>query len=583
MNNDNNINNEVENDEEDENVLTTSSDETLDDVIAAEKAKNEAAKAEAEKKSKMSKDEKKKEKAEKKANKVKKPRNTKKLKHGTMATVLTCVFLAVLVLVNVVMTMLFNKYPITIDLTKNKIYSVSTKSENYVKKVKVDVKVTIFSTESEFLNFNSSYDKQALEMLKNYCKINSHITYRFVDIDSNPEIVKNYTDSISKYDIVFETNTKVDGKNVQRTRLITPTDMVNFSDEFTTQLTNSGMTVDTLVEQYGGAATIVNYYSSYIDSSNAEQAFTSALMTVTDPNPVYVTVLTGRGELTKLTYFQKLLTANGYNVNTVDITQKDIPSDTSIIVIPAPKTDYLDAEITKISKFLNNNGDLGKQLLYVASVGQGDTPKLDEFLAEYGLKVGKGVICESSASNYYNQQYFTIASDLDKDSFMQDVTTADPKLLIEGSRPISCLFTEKDMVSTAQYVKSTSDAYTADAESGDTLTKGQQCYFAVGSKAKFTGDNNTVYSNVMVLGSNYALEDDFLKYDQYQNREYFMSVLNGITHKTDGITITPKSVNGNVFDITALQKKILKWTFCVGVPGVVLIIGVVIWLRRKNR
>ena len=42
----------------------------------------------------------------------------KKLKHGTMATALTCVFLAVLVLLNVVTTVLFERYPINIDLTR---------------------------------------------------------------------------------------------------------------------------------------------------------------------------------------------------------------------------------------------------------------------------------------------------------------------------------------------------------------------------------------------------------------------------------------------------------------------------------
>ena len=51
--------------------------------------------------------------------------NSKKFKHGAMATAFTCVFIAVVVLVNVVATILFDRFPITIDLTENKIYSVS--------------------------------------------------------------------------------------------------------------------------------------------------------------------------------------------------------------------------------------------------------------------------------------------------------------------------------------------------------------------------------------------------------------------------------------------------------------------------
>ena len=295
--------------------ISVSGADLLKDVVADEKAAKTAPKdTEKDKKDK----DKKKDKKEKKTKDGKKF-NAKKLKHGTMATVFTCVFVALLVLVNVVTTMLFDRYPITIDLTTNKIYSVSNDTEDYVKKVNVDVQVTIFADENTYTNY-SSYNKQAVELLKNYCKLNHHITYRFVDIDSHPEIVKEYTDTISQFDMIFETKTKVDGKEISRTRKLGMLDLLTFTDEFEQKLSQSGYSIDTLAQQAGGDLSFLSYYGSYVESSNAEQAFTSALMTVTDPNPVYVTVLTGRSELTQLTYFQTLLTANGYNVNTVDIT-----------------------------------------------------------------------------------------------------------------------------------------------------------------------------------------------------------------------------------------------------------------------
>lgn len=566
--------------------ISVSGADLLKDVVADEKAAKTAPKdTEKDKKDK----DKKKDKKEKKAKDGKKF-NAKKLKHGTMATVFTCVFVALLVLVNVVTTMLFDRYPITIDLTSNKIYSVSNDTEDYVKKVNVDVQVTIFADENTYTNY-SSYNKQAVELLKNYCKLNHHITYRFVDIDSHPEIVKEYTDTISQFDMIFETKTKVDGKEISRTRKLGMLDLLTFTDEFEEKLSQSGYSIDTLAQQAGGDLSFLSYYGSYVESSNAEQAFTSALMTVTDPNPVYVTILTGRSELTQLTYFQTLLTANGYNVNTVDITSEDIPADTDVVVIPAPKTDYLEEDITKVSDFLNNDGNLGKQLLYIASYGQEDTPNLDEFLSEYGLSVGKGVICESDSGKYYNSPCVTVASTV-SDNFTQDVSTENPAILSALCRPVNTLFDEQDMVSTDAYLKSSDSAYTANVDIsqttgqvniGDALVKGQQNYMAVGSKAKFTDDNKTLYSNVIAVGSEGMLSDTYLQYSQYQNSEYFISVINGLTGKTAGITITPKTITGNVFDITQQQKTVLKWTFCLGVPVVVLIVGIVIWARRKNK
>ena len=566
--------------------ISVSGADLLKDVVADEKAAKTSPKdTEKDKKDK----DKKKDKKDKKAKDGKKF-NAKKLKHGTMATVFTCVFVALLVLVNVVTTMLFDRYPITIDLTTNKIYSVSNDTEDYVKKVNVDVQVTIFADENTYTNY-SSYNKQAVELLKNYCKLNHHITYRFVDIDSHPEIVKEYTDTISQFDMIFETKTKVDGKEISRTRKLGMLDLLTFTDEFEEKLSQSGYSIDTLAQQAGGDLSFLSYYGSYVESSNAEQAFTSALMTVTDPNPVYVTILTGRSELTQLTYFQTLLTANGYNVNTVDITSEDIPADTDVVVIPAPKTDYLAEDITKVSDFLNNDGNLGKQLLYIASYGQEDTPNLDEFLSEYGLSVGKGVICESDSGKYYNSPCVTVASTV-SDNFTQDVSTKNPAILSALCRPVNTLFDEQDMVSTDAYLKSSDSAYTANVEIsqttgqvniGDALVKGQQNYMAVGSKAKFTDDNKTLYSSVIAVGSEGMLSDTYLQYSQYQNSEYFISVINGLTGKTAGITITPKTITGNVFDITQQQKTVLKWTFCLGVPVVVLIVGIVIWARRKNK
>lgn len=565
--------------------ISVSGADLLKDVVADEKVAKTAPKdTEKDKKDKDKKDKK-----EKKAKNGKKF-NAKKLKHGTMATVFTCVFVALLVLVNVVTTMIFDRYPVTIDLTSNKIYSVSNDTEDYVKKVNVDVQVTVFADENTYTNY-SSYNKQAVELLKNYSKLNHHITYRFVDIDSHPEIVKEYTDTISQFDIIFETKTKVDGKEISRTRKLGMLDLLTFTDEFEQKLSQSGYSIDTLAQQAGGDLAFLSYYGSYVESSNAEQAFTSALMTVTDPNPVYVTILTGRSELTQLTYFQTLLTANGYNVNTVDITSEDIPSDTDVVVIPAPKTDYLEEDITKVSDFLNNDGNLGKQLLYIASYGQEDTPNLDEFLSEYGLAIGDGVICESDSGKYYNSPCVTVASDV-SDNFTQDVSTENPAILSALCRPVKTLFDEQDMVSTDAYLKSSDSAYTANVnisqttgqvQIGDALVKGQQNYMAVGSKAKFTDDNKTLYSNVIAVGSEGLLSDTYLQYSQYQNSEYFISVINGLTGKTAGITITPKTITGNVFDITQQQKTALKWTFCLGVPVVVLVVGIVIWVRRKNK
>ena len=511
---------------------------------------------------------------------AKKKTNVKQLKHGMMATVLTLVFVAAVVLVNVIATVIFERYPLTLDLTKEKKYSISEQSEEYVKSIDTDVTVTIFSPEDNFLAL-SDYTRQAVEVLKKFKQYNDRISYRFVDIDASPDIVKDYgSDNVTTYDIMFETNPT---SEVKRTRKVTLVDLLTFNDELLTNLNNYGMSIETLVAQMGGSVRFLQYYGAYVEASRADEAFTSALMAVTDPNPVTAVFTTGRKEADKLSYLQSLLTANGYQVKTVDITKEEIPAETNLVVVPAPTVDYLPEEVKKLSNYLDNDGKMGKQMLYAGSVRQGETPNLDEFLEEWGIKIGTGLVCEQSGDNYYQFPYYTITTDISK-NFTQDLN-ADPVLLNCMSRPVTLLFDERNNNGTEAYVKSTTNAYVADVKTGEQLGKGQQIYTAVASKAVFsseTGDGT--YSNIIVYGAVETLADSYLSFSQFSNREYVLSLINGVTHKTStGVTIEPKVITGNVYDLTDSQKSGLQWTFTLIIPVVVLVIGGVIWLRRKNR
>ena len=552
----------------DENKVSTDNKELLADIVAKEKEKTQ-------------------EKEPKKPKKEKKGKgdsgNVKKFKHGAMATALTIIFFVFLVLVNVVATKLFERYPITIDLTKEKIYSISEDSEEYIKSIDMDVMITVCADEKAFSSL-STYTQQANEVMKTYSKYNDKIKYQYMDINANPDFYKDYTDEVAQYDIIVETNPKGDdGKPIKRTRVIGLIDLVEFNDELTEMFSQYGVSVEEYAKQVGNDLTFISYYGNYIESSSAEQAFTSAIMAVTDPSPVTVTFLEGRNELSEFSYFRTLLNANGYTVKTANITTDDIPEDTNVLVIGAPKVDYLPEELDKVDKFLFNDGKLGRQLIYVADYGQSDTPNIDEFLKEYGLEIGKGVVCETYQSNYYQQNYYTIATEI-SDDFRQDMTNASPELLVLSSRPVNPLYEEDGMIKTFKYVSSSKDAYTMDTLSQETLTKGQQNYVVLASKASFGVDNDdTYYSNILAIGGSSIIADQVLAYNQYQNREYILSVINGLTGKTKGITITPKVISGNIFDINEGQKTKLKWTFIAIIPMIVLVTGLVIWIRRKNK
>ena len=528
---------------------------------------------------------------------VKKKRSAKVIKHTTMATVLTVIFIAVVVLINAVASILFERYPLTIDLTENSMYSISDESIDYIKGIDAEIHITVLCEETEFSSLNE-YTLQAMELLKRYQEYNQNIKVSYTDLLTHPEVTSNYPSvDLHNYDIIFETkNTSSDDESFQRIKVLKITDLASWDSEFISQMSEALLTYYGMsFEQYCdslGAATVMNGYRGYIVGSNAEAAFTSAIMSITDPDPVVVTFLTGHNEVSQLEYFKKMLDANGYQVGEINILTEEIPEDTDLIVIPAPSQDYIDEEIKKISDFLLNGGALEKDALYIASVQQGETPKLDEFLEEYGLKVEPALIMEGDSNRYYDPRLPSYAMpSIVSENYMQDMNTADYLLLMPNARAITLLYDEQSMKVTEAYVQSSDMAYTCGYDSygfdtSDIRERGVQTSVAVGSKAVFgEGDDySTYYSNIMVISSDEFLADSWLQASQFQNSEYIISLLNGMTGKTNtGIVIAPKTIIGNTFDLTGKQASILKWTFQLVIPLIVLIIGFVIYKRRKNK
>ena len=515
-----------------------------------------------------------KEKSEDKIKKQKKQKkNFKRLKHGTMATVLTVVFIVVLVLVNIVATSVFERFPLTIDMTSDESYTISDETADYIKGVDKEVKITVLSEESEFTS-TSKYIRQSNEILKNIVKSNKNFSIEYIDLLSNPEVKSEYEDSLSEYDIIVES-----GKNHERTTVVHPQDLVNFSNDFETSFQqNMGGTLDSFIEYYGGMTAIQNYPTG-IESNCAEQAITSAILKVTDANPVTVTLLTGRNELTSLSYFQSLLNANGYIVNSVDITTQDIPKEANLIVMGAPSVDYTAEEVEKVSAFLDNDEKLEKNLLYIESVQQPDTPNIDELLEEYGIKFRDEFVYDSNGSNASNGYVFMERS---SDKFMDDIKDDSLRLFTSlYTKPITIEFDEKNMRTCEAYIQTSDTGYTMDKNSKE-LTNGVTVTAAVGSKAAFIGDK-TNYSNLIALGSEFFLDDTVLQMSQYLNRQWILSIINGVTGKSSGITIEPKTVEGGLFDLTNTQIRVLEWVFIVIIPVIVLALGIIIWIRRKNR
>ncbi len=528
--------------------------------------------------------------------------NKKKLKYGALATSVTVVFIAVVVLLNVLASAIVDRYPIKADLTPSKFYEISQQSVDYVKTMDKDVNIVVLAKESYFQTNN--YLKIVPETLDKYRQnSDGHITVDYYDMTAHPEIVAKYKDKyageLSEADIIVTNGDRVK--------------VLAFADIIKTE-----QTMDYNTYQY------VNKYTFI-----GEQSLTSAIMSVTDANPKRVAMITKVGTQTifhqynqyAVAALQNLLDKNGYEITEVDLLADAVdPKDYDLAVLPAPYNDLTDDMVKKLDTFLYNDGKLGKDLFYMADVYQNRTPNLNAFLEVWNLQVGDSIIREKDSAK---AQYVTIVLGQQTGNVAASVATiadetyaaqlSSTKLPIVAPlvRPIKLLETLNSDIETKAVLTSSDSSYlypltmddgedksnpTAIPDGTDATTTaattttfneenaetGVQNFMAVSTRT-LTDDRDVYESHVMAIGACAMIDYCVAQSTAYNNAEFLISSINTMQGKENGIVIAEKALEQTSISIKEGQLRGLQTTVIVIIPLLVAVIGIVVYLRRKNR
>ena len=504
--------------------------------------------------------------------------NKRRLKYGSFATALTVFVIAAIVLVNIVATMLFDRFPITLDLTSGSIYTISEETAGYIESLEVPVSITVMATEEEYRSI-SEFTAQTVELLKNYSQHNGGISVSYVDRLSNPDFVAAYNVELNNGDIVVEPD---DGKH-ERVKIVSLTDIIVVPDDYSATLAQ-------MSQVYGALRThqMFNSYG-YIRSSSAEQAITSAIMAVTDANPVTVAVLSREGaNESDVSGLTMLLDRNGYLLTEVNISTEDLSDDIDLVIIPAPKVDYSEEEIRKLEVWLEGGGMLEKDIIYVASAAQPATPNIDGLLYKYGVTVEPKIIYETDSDRWIGQDTPTYTlQNIVTENYLEDVTNLERSFFVPDSRAITTRFENVDSSNSCEpLIASSASAELRDMYQTDIAgtERGSFNSAVLAKQKKINQDTHiSTYTNVIVFGSELMLDASVIRNPGFNNGDFTISLLNDITGKSEGITITPKAVASETFEITTAQTRTLTLVFALVIPVAVLAVGTFVWIRRRHK
>ncbi len=532
--------------------LETSQEETASETVTE---KTEADKKENDKKSK---------KANKASDKkgLKAALSSRKFKRGGMATVFTAVFIVAIILVNVVVSMLSDRFPsMNIDLTANKVNTLSEEALDAAKKVTYETNIYIMGSD-DWLNYmaeQSVYNFSSLMSLTDKLEeANSKIKAQNIDLETNPTFASKYADeNLTNGYVVVETE--------KRYRVLTTNDL--FPVEQNSQ----------------------TYETSYYN--NVDSALATALQQTNLEEVPVVAIATGHNEVLSgdyLTSISSFFKDNAFDVVEFNILTEEIPENTQLLFLPTPNTDYTEDELKKMDDFLSNKeSDKTRSILLTATPGQNALPNLSAFLAEWGISYDPtSVVMESDSSRTFGNPLLYI-SDASTENKISESNSYD-LLVTPGSVALELLFTANNSVVTYPLATTADTCYLqkTDSEEDASETAEKKAYNTAVMARKQLDDTGDAYANVFVLGSTQMILPTYVNTSTFSNGTYFTDLIRYATNTTDSDnTVYSERVQTGARDMTATTSVVNfigLGIFTITIPIVVLLVGLVIYFKRRH-
>ena len=506
----------------------------------------------------------------------------KRLKYGSIATAITCAVTAAVIGLNVLVSRVAEKHPMKLDLTDSGMYEISEESKTYLQSLDKDVNFTVLMSENSFRTSGINM-KMISELLERYAQNSDKVHVKFVDPSTNPDVInafqKYYSGTLSEGDIIVS-----DAADPSKLRVTNVGSLFTYDQQKYTAAV------------YYGQGTVADSITGFA----GEQNLTAALLYVTDANPVHIgfidkangsPIYNAQFHTGAVSILGATLTKNGYDVQSVDLYKDDLDPETfDVLVLPAPVNDLTSTAVDHISSFLHNDGNFDRSLIYVADFTQGDTPKLDELLATWGIDVTRNLALEGDAKS---AQQVALAigaaavplATIDDTTYSEGMANTSLPIVAPLCRPISLLWESSSNGITASMLKSSPTVYLSEMgktqENPDKTAAGAQTVMAMTTRSQMI-DNVKHASHIMVLGSMLLADSNVMQDASYNNGTYFVNAVNVMCGRGAGLIIAEKSLTNETLAMSAgsMRGAVLA---VFAVPAIVVCAGVVVLMRRRNK
>ena len=474
---------------------------------------------------------------------IKKGINKKTLKNGSYSVVLSVIFVVIIVVVNLIIDAFPSTYT-ELDVSDQQLFSIGDQTKDFLKELDKDV--TIYQIAQ-----SGSEDEVVSKLLKKYEEASDHIKVEKKDPVVNPKFTSEYTDEeVSSNSLIVVCG--------DRSKVVDYNNIYESSMDYTT-------------------------YSYTTSGFDGEGQITSAISYVTSDNLPVLYTLDGHGEKSLDSTLQEDIEKANMEIKSLNLlTEESVPEDADCLMINSPSTDISEDERDAIIEYLENGG---KAMIF-SDYTEESMDNFDAVLENYGVERVDGIVIEGDAQHYAMQMPYYLLPDVSSAEAVSDFSSQGYFVLAPYAQGIRQLDNVRDTLTIESLLTTSDEAYSKTDLNTETLEKTDEDIdgpFDIGVSITEEVDDDKTTQIVYYSTAN-LMDSQINQMVAGGNEQMITESLNWMcsTDETSTISIPSKSLEVSYLTVTAYDAA--YWKICVMglIPGVFLVVGFVIWLKRRK-
>jgi ABC-type uncharacterized transport system involved in gliding motility auxiliary subunit len=448
----------------------------------------------------------------------------------TRYTAYAIVYILVVLVAVVVANVLASRYDKSWDATKNKQYSLSQETAKLVKGVKQPITITYFNRTTRFT--------EGKDLLDEYKDLSPNVHVDYVDPEKDPMVARE------------------DGVQSFGTAVV----QVGDKKEIAASMDETGITGALIRDIKTSTRTVC-----FVSGSGEHEIDDS-----------------GRDGFSK---FKDELAQDTYETKTINlITQAQVPSDCTALVVAGPTHNYDQPEVNAIQNYVQNGGRalfLMDPPLQLGNFQVADNGALASTLASWGVTLDKDLILDLNPIGQLTGMGPQVAL---VTSYQAQPIVSSMKGSVTGF-PLSRSLQVHDAAKTSvQTLFSSSDTSLATSNLSSPAIKvndpnNKKGPLVLAAAGTYETGKSGSQGRFVVVGSSMWADNGFITFNG--NSDLALNSINWLASDEDLISIRPKPPADQHITMTRAQSRMVILTSQFALPLIVIFCGVFVWWKRR--